>query len=134
MKKLFRILLWLPLAYIGLVLCSLPLGYLWEFSLPYRLFRNVDIDTYDFSWGGPLQESNWELVGKLKGKLPEEWMLTSFYEVDCADHYLERFLDMHPNFNTWDIELYKEDTSSMAWSYALHHRPSGTIFITMGER
>lgn len=134
MKKRFRILMCLPLGYIGLLLCSLPLGYLWEFSLPYRLLRNVDIDTYDFSWGGPLQESNWELEGKLNGLLPKGWLLTSFSEVDFSDRCLERFLEAHPNFKAWDIELYKENNPAMMWSYALLHRPSGTIFITMSER
>lgn len=134
MKKLSRILLWSTLTYIGLLLCSLPLGYLWEFSLPYRLFSDVDFNTYDFSWGGPLQESNWELVGKLNGKLPEGWLLTSFSEVDFSEYYLERFQKTHPDFKTWDIELYRENNPAMMWSYALHHRPSGTIFITMSKR
>ena len=69
-----------------------------------KLFRNVDIDIYSFS------------------------------DVDFSEHYLERFQETHPNYKTWDNELHRENTPAMMWSYALLHRPSGTIFITISER
>lgn len=62
------------------------------------------------------------------------WLLASFSEVDFSDRCLERFLEAHPNFKAWVIELYKEDTPAMMWSYALLHCPRGTIFITISER
>lgn len=131
MKKMLKYFGYFILGYIGLVLISLPLDYIWDFTLPYRQFDNVKIHSYDFSWGGPLQESTWDITGLLESPLPDIW--SPINPVDAHYHY-EAFQKAFPDFRIEDISCYCSDIPGMMYSYALLHRPSGTICIAMGER
>ena len=130
MKKLLKYPLCFILGYISLLIISLPLGYIWELTLPYRLFDNVKIHSYDFSWGGPLQESCWDITGNLKSPLSNIWhpMISS----ETHYHY-EEFLRAFPHFRHEDISCYRADIPGMMYSYALLHRPSNTIYICISE-
>jgi len=131
MKKLLKYSCYIILGYIGLVLISLPMGYIWELTLPSRLFDNVKIHSCDFCWGGPLQESTWDITGRLESPLSDIW--SPINPVDAHYHY-EDFQKAFPDFRSEDISCFGADIPGMMYSYAILHRPSGTICIALGER
>lgn len=122
------------LAVTGAVLQLPAVGYVWDYTLPYRdpAFRGIDIQAYHFDSGAPLQESNWEIEGQLVGKLSPDWI--PHRDAELIDYHLRNFLGKHPDYHAWEVELYRSEKSGKKHCYALLHFPSGTIHITMAGR
>lgn len=118
----------------GLLLQLLSAGYVWDYTQPYRdpLFRGIDIRSYHFDSGAPLQESNWEIEGVLAGRLSHDWIPCR--DAELTDYHLKHFLTRHPDFKPWEVELYSAANPGKRHCYALLHSPTGTIHITMAGR